>query len=127
MSTLPKLSELDPSSPEWMETYTRLKDLDEKILEERGRREPRPHAGDIDSYEELRRFPGLPVKFTRDGGRTWQYATPLAIGGRYNLELMPNIRVHGSIPFDRRAFENGLVVRLAGPAELVEIEFSYAR
>lgn len=111
--------------------------LDRLIRETRGKHEPIRTDADIRDLAGLLPFLGRPVKYTQDGGQTWEYAllwnSPPeefdngSHGFAMDCEVTPGSGVHSRGSFTNRDFKRGLLVRPATDEEVKGIRFSYDR
>lgn len=113
-----------------------------RILEERGRTEPLPgQPGDLTTLDELANLPGgTVIKFTSNGGHTWEYAKIMGQGGLCNYqcrtgEHYPCLGVaigcqmigpygHTSMGLTAHTVERGCAVRLVDPEEATGMRFT---
>lgn len=95
---------------------------------------------DITSIEELGQLGGEVIKYSRDRGKTWEYAKlwrgqdtsreftgPLGgTGFDAELEVSPS-GVHVAIGLTDRMFQQGMMVRRTTPEEIEGKKFSHER
>jgi hypothetical protein len=111
-------------------------ELDNQILVARGKVEPTATENDIRTLEDLGKFAGRPIKFSRDSGVRWHYAIlgnesrPVGFSnGKTGFpiydEVMPNTQVHMRTSIMQDEFKSGIIVRPATLEEVAKIKFSY--
>lgn len=109
--------------------------LDDAITKARSEKEPPISESDIQHLVILGFCRGKVVKYTKDGGKTWNYAKltrgepQYFKGGAYGYaidnEVMPHAQVHSMSALTDEDFKGGLIVRPTTNDETIGMKFSY--